>query len=58
MARGLSKATDGAHFMVKSKLVALGIQAASVVLPGFRLHHTRTGFEAALRACVERSRVA
>ncbi|MDI1448573.1 hypothetical protein [Polyangium sp. 6x1] len=59
MARDLGKSNDVAHFIVRSKLVALGIQAASVVMAGVRVHHTRAGFEAALRECIQqRSRTA
>ncbi|MDC0741295.1 hypothetical protein [Polyangium mundeleinium] len=59
MARDLGKTNDVAHFLVRSKLVALGIQAASVVMAGVRVHHTRAGFEAALRECIQhRSRTA
>jgi len=58
MARHLMKSTESAHFIVRSKLVTLGIQAASVVLPGLRVHNTRPGFEAALRESVLRMRPA
>ena len=59
MVRDLAKGNEGAHFLVQSKLVALGIQAASVVMSGVRVHSTRAGFEAALRECIQqRSRTA
>ncbi|MDC3956723.1 hypothetical protein [Polyangium jinanense] len=59
MARDMGKGNEGAHFLVRSKLVALGIQAASVVMSGVRVHHTRADFEAALRECIQqRSRPA
>lgn len=59
MARDIGKGNEGAHFLVRSKLVGLGIQAASVVMPGMRVHPTRAGFEAALRECIQqRSRPA
>lgn len=54
--RDIAKSTDATHFIVRSRLVTLGIQAASVVLPGLRVHPTREGFEAALRECLQRSR--
>ncbi|TKD03063.1 hypothetical protein [Polyangium fumosum] len=53
MVRHHGKGNEGAHFLVQSKLVALGIQAASVVMPGVRVHPSRAGFEAALRECIQ-----
>jgi len=52
LVRQIRKENEFTQFLVRSRLVALGIQAASVVLHGLRVHHTRAGFEATLHECI------
>lgn len=49
------RALDGAHFVLRSRLVAFGVQIAHVIVPKLTVHPTRAAFEQALTA-VLRSR--
>ncbi len=45
---------DGVHFLVTSKVVSFGIQAANIILKIIQLHQTRASFENALRDALRR----
>jgi hypothetical protein len=44
----------GTHFLVKARIVALGIQLANIVLGNLKLHPTRTSLESAIREAAAR----
>lgn len=49
---------DKIHFLVKARIVAIGVRAASLVLRGFVFHPERAGFEATLRGALTSARAA
>lgn len=46
--------TDAVHFLVSSKVVAFGIQAANIILKLIQVHATRASFESTLRDTIRR----
>src|SRR5690349_15277895 len=50
------RVTDGIHLTLRSKLVALGVQAASLVLKNVTVHPTRESFLQLLHETVQRKR--
>jgi hypothetical protein len=50
------KLTDTVHIYATSKLVQLGLQAASIALPKIHIHTTRGPFEATLQRAVSEAR--
>jgi len=50
VAEEISRAIEGSHFLLGSRLVALGVQAVGVLMHGLTVHQTRRSFEDALRA--------
>jgi len=49
-------AVRSVHFLVGSKVISFGIQIASTVLRNLHTHPSRSSFEFAMRAAVERAR--
>jgi len=47
------KSTTAVHFVVRSRVVAFGVQVANAVVGNLRVHRDRRSFEAALRAALE-----
>jgi hypothetical protein len=48
------KITRGIHFILRSKIVAFGVQAANLVLKNLTVHPTRESFERTLRETLRR----
>ena len=49
LVRSFGRGFEGGHFIVQSKLIALGVQTAGILIPGLVVHRSRVPFEAALR---------
>lgn len=49
----IARSVEAGHFLVGSRLVSFGVQAASVILNGFTVHPDRKSFEGALRAALQ-----
>jgi hypothetical protein len=56
VALDLFKATESIHIFATSKLVQLGVRAASVAVRWMNVHATRSTFEAALRKALSEAR--
>ncbi len=50
--RGMGRQFGGANFLVKSRIVALGVQAASILVTGLVVFSERSAFERALHSAV------
>jgi hypothetical protein len=49
----LRKYVDMSHFLVRARIVALGVQIANIVLGNLKVHPTRAAFENLLRSTVQ-----
>ncbi len=49
----IARSVEGSHFLLGSRLVSFGVQAAGVILHGLTVHHDRKSFEGALRATLQ-----
>lgn len=54
LVRSLGRQSESASFLVQSRIVALGIHAASILVPGLLVYTRRSEFEDALEQAVRR----